>query len=49
MTAQVRNLFEQGAARMLRNEHHADDRAMMLDFCGIMNAELRELTATGVR
>jgi len=32
---------------MLRNEHHADDRAMMLDFCGIMNAELRELTAAG--
>ena len=32
---------------MLWNEHYADDRAMVLDLCDIMNAELRELAAAG--
>jgi len=34
-------------ASMLWNEHYADDRAMVLDLCDIMNAELRELAAAG--
>ena len=36
-----------GLASMLWNEHYADDKAMMLDLCDIMNAELRELAAAG--
>ena len=34
-------------ASMLWNEHYADDKAMVLDLCDIMNAELRELAAAG--
>ncbi len=34
-------------ASMLWNEHYADDRAMVLDLCDIMNAELREFAAAG--
>ena len=34
-------------ASMLWNEHYPDDRAMVLDLCDIMNAELRELAAAG--
>ena len=34
-------------ASMLWNEHYTDDRAMVLDLCDIMNAELRELAAAG--
>ena len=34
-------------ASMLWNEHYADNRAMVLDLCDIMNAELRELAAAG--
>jgi 5-methyltetrahydropteroyltriglutamate--homocysteine methyltransferase len=34
-------------ASMLWNEHYADDRAMVLDLCDIMNAEFRELAAAG--
>jgi 5-methyltetrahydropteroyltriglutamate--homocysteine methyltransferase len=34
-------------ASMLWNEYYADDRAMVLDLCDIMNAELRELAAAG--
>ena len=36
-----------GLASMLWNEHYADDRAMVLDLCDIINAELRELAAAG--
>jgi len=36
-----------GLASMLWNEHYADDKAMVLDLCDIMNAELRELAAAG--
>jgi 5-methyltetrahydropteroyltriglutamate--homocysteine methyltransferase len=36
-----------GLASMLWNEHYPDDRAMVLDLCDIMNAELRELAAAG--
>jgi methionine synthase II (cobalamin-independent) len=31
----------------LWNEHYPDNRAMVLDLCDIMNAELRELAAAG--
>jgi len=34
-------------ASMLWNEYYADSRAMVLDLCDIMNAELRELAAAG--
>jgi 5-methyltetrahydropteroyltriglutamate--homocysteine methyltransferase len=34
-------------ASMLWNEHYADNRAMILDLCDIMNAEFRELAAAG--
>jgi 5-methyltetrahydropteroyltriglutamate--homocysteine methyltransferase len=34
-------------ASMLWNEYYADDRAMVLDLCDIMNTELRELAAAG--
>jgi len=34
-------------ASMLWNEFYADDKAMILDLCDIMNAELRELAAAG--
>jgi len=34
-------------ASMLWNEHYPDDRAMVLDLCDIMNAELRDLAAAG--
>ena len=34
-------------ASMLWNEHYPDHRAMVLDLCDIMNAELRELAAAG--
>jgi 5-methyltetrahydropteroyltriglutamate--homocysteine methyltransferase len=34
-------------ASMLWNEHYPDNRAMVLDLCDIMNAELRELAAAG--
>jgi len=34
-------------ASMLWNEYYPDDRAMVLDLCDIMNAELRELAAAG--
>ena len=34
-------------ASMLWNEFYADDKAMILDLCDIMNAELRELAASG--
>ncbi|MBV8736541.1 MAG: cobalamin-independent methionine synthase II family protein [Alphaproteobacteria bacterium] len=34
-------------AGMLWNEHYADDKAMVLDLCDIMNVELRELAAAG--
>jgi 5-methyltetrahydropteroyltriglutamate--homocysteine methyltransferase len=34
-------------ASMLWNEYYADNRAMVLDLCDIMNAELRELAAVG--
>jgi methionine synthase II (cobalamin-independent) len=34
-------------ASMLWNEYYADDKAMVLDLCDIMNAELRELAAAG--
>ncbi len=34
-------------ASMLWNEHYADDKAMILDLCDIMNAELREMAAAG--
>jgi 5-methyltetrahydropteroyltriglutamate--homocysteine methyltransferase len=34
-------------ASMLWNEYYTDDRAMVLDLCDIMNAELRELAAVG--
>jgi 5-methyltetrahydropteroyltriglutamate--homocysteine methyltransferase len=34
-------------ASMLWNRHYPDDRAMVLDLCDIMNAELRELAAVG--
>jgi 5-methyltetrahydropteroyltriglutamate--homocysteine methyltransferase len=34
-------------ASMLWNEHYSDHRAMVLDLCDIMNAELRELAAAG--
>jgi 5-methyltetrahydropteroyltriglutamate--homocysteine methyltransferase len=36
-----------GLASMLWNEHYADDKAMVLDLCDIMNAELRELATAG--
>lgn len=36
-----------GLASMLWNEHYPDDRAMVLDLCDIINAELRELAAAG--
>ena len=36
-----------GLASMLWNEHYAEDKAMVLDLCDIMNAELRELAAAG--
>ncbi len=36
-----------GLASMLWNEHYPDDKAMVLDLCDIMNAELRELAAAG--
>ena len=34
-------------ASMLWNEFYADDKAMILDLCDIMNAELRELAGAG--
>src|SRR5438309_5694934 len=34
-------------ASMLWNEFYVDDRAMVLDLCDIMNAELRELAPAG--
>ncbi len=34
-------------ASMLWNEHYADDKALILDLCDIMNAEFRELAAAG--
>jgi 5-methyltetrahydropteroyltriglutamate--homocysteine methyltransferase len=34
-------------ASMLWNEYYPDDKAMVLDLCDIMNAELRELAAAG--
>ncbi len=34
-------------ASMLWNQHYPDDRAMVLDLCDIINAELRELAAAG--
>ena len=34
-------------ASMLWNEYYPDDRAMVLDLCDIVNAELRELAAAG--
>jgi 5-methyltetrahydropteroyltriglutamate--homocysteine methyltransferase len=34
-------------ASMLWNEHYADDQAMILDLCDIMNAEFRELADSG--
>jgi 5-methyltetrahydropteroyltriglutamate--homocysteine methyltransferase len=34
-------------ASMLWNEFYIDDKAMILDLCDIMNAELRELAAAG--
>ena len=34
-------------ASMLWNEFYIDDKAMILDLCDIMNAELRELAASG--
>jgi len=34
-------------ASMLWNQHYTDDRAMVLDLCDIMNAELRDLAAAG--
>ena len=34
-------------ASMLWNEHYADDQAMILDLCDIMNAEFRELADAG--
>lgn len=34
-------------ASMLWNEFYSDDKAMILDLCDIMNAELRELAAAG--
>jgi 5-methyltetrahydropteroyltriglutamate--homocysteine methyltransferase len=34
-------------AGMLWNEYYPDDRAMILDLCDILNAELRELAAAG--
>ena len=34
-------------ASMLWNEFHVDDKAMTLDLCDIMNAELRELADAG--
>ena len=34
-------------ASMLWNEYYVDDKAMILDLCDIMNAELRELAAAG--
>jgi 5-methyltetrahydropteroyltriglutamate--homocysteine methyltransferase len=36
-----------GLASMLWNRHYSDDKAMVLDLCDIMNAELRELAAAG--
>ena len=36
-----------GLASMLWNEHYPDNKAMVLDLCDIMNAELRELAAGG--
>jgi 5-methyltetrahydropteroyltriglutamate--homocysteine methyltransferase len=36
-----------GIASMLWNRHYPDDRAMVLDLCDIMNAELQELAAAG--
>src|SRR6202040_19099 len=36
-----------GLASLLWKEHYADDGAMVLDLCDIMNAELRELAAAG--
>jgi 5-methyltetrahydropteroyltriglutamate--homocysteine methyltransferase len=36
-----------GIASMLWNRHYPDDKAMVLDLCDIMNAELRELAAAG--
>ena len=34
-------------ASMLWNQHYPDDKAMVLDLCDIMNAELRDLAAAG--
>ena len=34
-------------ASMLWNEHYADDKAMVLDLCDIMNAEFRDMAAAG--
>src|SRR5271163_2337867 len=34
-------------ASMLWNQHYTDDRAMVLDLCDIMNAELRDLASAG--
>src|SRR4030088_1357096 len=34
-------------AGMLWNEYYPDDKAMMLDLCDIMNAELRDMAAAG--
>ncbi len=35
-------------ASMLWNEFYTDDKAMILDLCDIMNAELRELADVGL-
>ena len=36
-----------GIASMLWDEHYHDDKALVLDLCDIMNAEFRELAASG--
>ena len=36
-----------GLASMLWNQHYPDDKAMVLDLCDIINAELRELADAG--
>ena len=36
-------------ASMLWNEYYVDDKAMILDLCDIMNAELREVAAAGCK
>src|SRR5215471_2379492 len=36
-------------SRMLWNQYYPSDRALILDLCDVMNAELRELAAAGCR